>query len=108
MRKKVTFLPAQPRRVKDAPCPRQGRSNARRRGEPFLPARPRLPRQALFPWGYVEGLNEARTPLADFFRILLVVFRIDDVQSGRAAGRQQLFIGTDHGQAEWLELQRQG
>jgi hypothetical protein len=26
MRKKATFLPAQSRRVKDAPCPRQGRS----------------------------------------------------------------------------------
>jgi hypothetical protein len=26
------------------------------------------------PFGYVEGLNEARTPLADFFSILLNAF----------------------------------
>jgi len=34
------------------------------------------------PWGYVEGLNEARTPLADVFSILL------DVRVDRAETRQ--------------------
>jgi hypothetical protein len=28
------------------------------------------------PSGYVEGLNDARTPLADFFSILLTVFAL--------------------------------
>ena len=45
------------------------------RGEssPFL-STPSLPRQALFPWPYVEGLNDARTKLADFFNLLLHSF----------------------------------
>ena len=34
------------------------------------PPTPSLPRQALFPWPYGEPLSDARTPLADFFRIL--------------------------------------
>jgi hypothetical protein len=51
----------------------------RRDGEPALslaeasrsyPPTPSLPGQALFPTGYVEGLNEARTLLAGFFSIL--------------------------------------
>src|SRR5687768_9982009 len=93
MRTKATFLPARPRRVKDAPCPRQGRSEVRdakknerhvcgraRAGERPVsqrrivhscPPTPSLPRQALVPWPYGEPLNDARTPLADFFRILL-------------------------------------
>ncbi|MCC2643750.1 MAG: hypothetical protein K0S45_4163 [Nitrospira sp.] len=29
-----------------------------------------LPRQALFPWRYVEGLSDARTTLEGFFSIL--------------------------------------
>jgi len=41
---------------KDAPFPKQGRST--RRGEAY-------------PLGYVEGLNDARTLLANFFSILL-------------------------------------
>ncbi len=35
----------------------------------FSPTRPELLLAALNPW-YVEPLNEARTPLADFFSIL--------------------------------------
>ena len=51
----------------------------RRGGEPAVswaeasrsyPPTPSQPGQALLPWGYVEGLNDARTPLADFFSIL--------------------------------------
>ena len=38
------------------------------------PPTPSLPRQALFPWPYVEGLNDARTKLADFFNLLLHSF----------------------------------
>jgi hypothetical protein len=89
MRKKATFLPARPRRVKDAPCPRQGRSEVRdakknerhvcgraRAGERPVsqrrivhsyPPTPSLPRLALVPWPYGELLNDARTPLADLF-----------------------------------------
>ena len=37
---------------------------------PSYPPTLSLPGQALFPMGYVEGLNEARTMLADFFSIL--------------------------------------
>ena len=38
----------------------------------FLPSTPSLPRQASFPWPYVEELNDERTKLADFFNILLL------------------------------------
>ncbi len=34
------------------------------------PPTPSLPGQALVPWRYVEGLNDARTPTADIFSIL--------------------------------------
>ena len=34
-------------------------------------ARPQRVRAEAYPLGYVEGLNDARTMLADFFRILL-------------------------------------
>ena len=36
----------------------------------YYPPALSLPRQALFPWPYVEGLSDARTTLADFFSIL--------------------------------------
>jgi hypothetical protein len=48
--------PPNPSARQDAPCPRQGRSE--RGGEAYS-----VP--------YVERLSDARTPLADFFRILL-------------------------------------
>jgi len=35
------------------------------------PARPQRVKARGVPSGYVEGLNDARTPLADFFSILL-------------------------------------
>jgi hypothetical protein len=35
------------------------------------PARPQRVKGRGVPSGYVEGLNDARTPLADFFSILL-------------------------------------
>ena len=56
---------------------------------------------------YVEGQNEARTPLAARFRILpgLVVFRIDDMQPGGTAGCQQLFIRTDDRQPKRFQFQ---
>lgn len=56
---------------------------------------------------YVEGQNEARTPLAARFRILprLVVFRIDDMQPGGTTGGQQLFVCADHRQPERLQFQ---
>ncbi len=59
---------------------------------------------------YVEPLSDARTPLADCFRILppLVVFGVDDMQSRRTTGRQELLIRTHHRQPERLEFQRQG
>ena len=34
------------------------------------PARPQRVKGLAYPLGYVEGLNDARTPLADFFSIL--------------------------------------
>ena len=42
-----------------------------RRIVPSCPPTLSLPGQALFPWPYGEPLNDARTPLADVFRILL-------------------------------------
>jgi hypothetical protein len=39
-------------------------------------ARPQRVKGRGVPSGYVEGLNDARTPLADFFSILLEVRRI--------------------------------
>ena len=56
---------------RDAPCPRQGRSERRPEASHFSPAHPKLPRQLVFRVGYVEGLNDARTKLADCFRSLL-------------------------------------
>jgi len=41
----------------------------------FHPPAPSLPRQALFPWRYAESLSAARTKLADFFNILIVMRR---------------------------------
>jgi len=38
----------------------------------FSPAHPKLPRQLVLRVGYVEDAFEGRTPLADFFSILLV------------------------------------
>jgi hypothetical protein len=37
----------------------------------FRPARPQRVKARGVPLGYVEGLNDARTPLADFFSLLL-------------------------------------
>ncbi|MCE3224906.1 MAG: hypothetical protein K0S58_3086 [Nitrospira sp.] len=42
-----------------------------RRIVPSYPPTLSLPGQVLFPWPYGEGLNDARTLLADFFSILL-------------------------------------
>lgn len=58
----------------------------------------------------LSSLNDARTPAAGGFRILhrLVVFGIDDVQTGRPAGGQELLIGADDREPERLQLQRQG
>ena len=39
--------------------------------EHFSPAHPKLPRQLVPQVGYVEDASEARTPLTDFFSILL-------------------------------------
>ncbi len=74
--------PARPESAKaaslpmDAPCPRQGRSE--RRGESYF-----VP--------YVEPLRVERTPLADFFSILLVKlygkrFRAGSMYRQRASG----------------------
>ena len=57
MLKKARLLTRPTPARRDAPCPKQGRSE--RRGEASL--------------RYVEPLSAARTPLADFFSILLTV-----------------------------------
>jgi len=57
MFKKATLLTRPTPARRDAPCPKQGRSE--RKGESYSAP-------------YVETLSEARTPLADFFNILLV------------------------------------
>ena len=44
---------------------------SRTEASPSYPPTPSLPGQALVPWRYVEVLNDARTPLAGFFSILL-------------------------------------
>jgi len=56
MLKKARFLTRPTLARRNAPFPKQGRST--RRGEAY-------------PLGYVEGLNDARTLLANFFSILL-------------------------------------
>ena len=48
----------------------------------FRPARPQRAKTRGVPLGYVEGLNDARTPLANFFSLLL--FRHEDQHPGRA------------------------
>jgi len=58
MLKKTRLLTRPTLARRDAPCPKQGRSE--RRGESYFVS-------------YVESLSEARTKLADFFSILLVV-----------------------------------
>ena len=57
MFKKASLLTRPTPTRRDAPCPKQGRSE--RKGESYSAP-------------YVEPLSEARTPLADFFNILLV------------------------------------
>jgi hypothetical protein len=57
MFKKASLLTRPTPARRDAPCPKQGRSE--RKGESYSAP-------------YVEPLSEARTPLADFFNILLV------------------------------------
>jgi hypothetical protein len=65
--------------VRDAKNNERHACGRRRGGEPAVsradashsyPPTPSLPRQALFPWQYVEPLSKARTPLGDFFSIL--------------------------------------
>ena len=48
----------------------------------FRPARPQRAKTLTVPLGYVEGLNDARTPLANFFSLLL--FRHEDQHPWRA------------------------
>lgn len=48
----------------------------------FRPARPQRAKTRGVPLGYVECLNDARTPLANFFSLLL--FRHEDQHPGRA------------------------
>ena len=48
----------------------------------FRPARPQRAKTRGVPLGYVEGLNDARTPLANFFSLLL--FRHEDQHPWRA------------------------
>ena len=70
----------------------------------------------LFSLDLLDGLHvrlrrpHRREALAGCFRILhrLVVFGIDDVQTGRPAGGQELLIGADDRKPERLQLQRQG
>ena len=90
---------------------RQGRSNARRRGHIVLTHPPRACRDKLLSHvRTLSSVSDARTPAAGRFRILhrLVVFGIDDVQTGRPAGGQELLIGADDRKPKWLQLQRQG
>ena len=72
------------------------------------PARPQRVKARGVPQRYVEGQNEARTPLAARFRILrvLVVFGINDMQPGRTTSGQQLLICADDRQPERFQLQR--
>jgi hypothetical protein len=49
----------------------QGHSERGPQAYPSSPAHPELPRQLVSPVGYIEDLNDARMPLADFFSILL-------------------------------------
>jgi hypothetical protein len=59
------------RRDVKRPCPGE-RPVSRDESSHSHPPTPSLPRQALFPWQYDEPLSDARTPLGDFFRILLI------------------------------------
>lgn len=61
-----------------------------------------------FGWVAVNKFADIRDTGDEAIYPQLVVFGIDDVESGRTASRQQLFIGADHGQPKGLELQRQG
>ena len=79
-------------------------------------------RAEAYPLGYVEGLNDARTLLADFFSILpgiadyqcqylpiilSILFGVNSMEARRMTGREQLRIGTDDGQPQGLEFHRQ-
>ena len=64
------------------------------------PARPQRVKIRGVPLGYVEGLNDARTPLADFFSILLEEGsgRKRDIRpSGVRVGGGRVRDRTDHG-----------
>ena len=52
---------------------------SRTEASPSYPPTPSLPGQALVPWRYVEGLNDARTPLAGFFSILINQIRLRNI-----------------------------
>ena len=68
----AAISPARPESAKtdssprDAPFPKQGRSERR---------------PETYPLGYVEDLNDARTLLADFFSILLRVVRLTSLRT---------------------------
>ena len=54
----------------------------------------------------VEGLDSASSrPSRTAILISSILFRIDDMESRRMTGREQLCIGTDDGQPQGLELQ---
>ena len=67
MLKKVAFSPAQPQRAKT----RRSAGKAAASEEPEA-----------YPLGYVEDLNDVRTPLVDFFSILHQL-RVGIVRSGK-------------------------
>jgi hypothetical protein len=63
-RRRMSVTSADGREPMSAQCPRGESVHS-------YPPAPSLPRQALVPWPYGELLNDARTPAAVFFRILL-------------------------------------
>jgi hypothetical protein len=71
MVKKATFLPALPLRAKTRLVPGKAAASKEAKRIYSYPPAPSLPRQALFPWPYVEPLSDARTKLAAFSNILL-------------------------------------
>jgi len=76
---KVIFCTREPRWLARVP---QQQQDCPARGSKFRPARPQRAKTRDVPLGYVEGLNDARTPLANFFSLLL--FRHEDQHPWRA------------------------